>query len=112
MPRSGNFSRPSASTSDGLSDLRGSLSPWRAVSPPGAVPFPDATPVSFPKEVGELCVFSPCPVPRVADPLARGPTFGVLSDEAGPQAASPSDIEQQAITSRQREVHTREFQPP
>src|SRR5687767_7691327 len=81
------------------------------MSPLWTVPIPDARFGSFPKEVGEISVFSPCPVPRVTDPPARGPTFGVLSEEAGPQAASPSNIEQPAITNRQREVNTREFQP-
>lgn len=70
--------------------------------PPGAVPFPEARPTSLPDATGtevaawvtggislllgnELCL------ERAASlPLARDTEFGELSDDAGPQLASPA----------------------
>jgi hypothetical protein len=81
------------------------------LSPPGTVPVPDAEPVPFtePRGTGlaarvtgangSLRGDGPC-LDRGGPPtLARDSTLGALSDEAGPQPASPTSSEQRTAKS-------------
>ena len=94
----------------------------RGLIPPGTVPFPDAEPVSFPEARGAgvaawvtgvnglLPGIGPC-LERGGPPtLARDSRLGALSDEAGPQPASPTSSEQPAATSQQRRSNSQEIE--
>jgi hypothetical protein len=86
------------------------------LSPPGTVPVPDTEPVPFIEARdtglaagvnGSLRGDGPC-LDRDGPPtLAFGPRLGALSDEAGPQPASPTSSEQLAATSQQRRANSR-----
>lgn len=87
------------STSTGTAGFEDGTGAAEGLSPPRTIPFPDAEPVPLTEARGtELAARvngslrgdGLCSGRGGPPALARGPRFGALSDEAGPQPASPA----------------------
>jgi hypothetical protein len=99
----------------GSEDRAGSA--W-GLSPPGTVPVPEAEPVPLTEARGKglaawvnasLRGDGPCVDRDGPSTLARDSRLGALSDEAGPQPASPTSSEQTTATSQQRRANSQEL---